>query len=143
MSVPRRRTQCRRGNDWEQLGMEGGKELNEGVARGVAVAVAVQQGRKASRNAFAPLQRGRGEAHVFTYAYSYIWYMVYASGMSGASFALLPLQLQLQLVAAAYQLIRCECDFNCCPQSTPCDDAFAKLESVWRQSRNLWTSSSL
>lgn len=53
----------------------GGKELNEGVARGVAVAVAVQQGRKASRNAFAPLQRGvGGGTHVFTYAY--IWYKV-------------------------------------------------------------------
>lgn len=36
----------------------GGKELNEGVARGVAVAVAVQQGRKASRNAFAPSKGG-------------------------------------------------------------------------------------
>lgn len=33
---------------------------------------------------------------------------------------------RFQLVAAAYQLIRCECDFNCCR----CDVAFTKLESV-------------
>lgn len=80
----------------------GGKELNEGVARGVAVAVAVQQGRKASRNAFAPLQRGRGAQTYLHMHISGIRY-VYACGMSGASFALLQLQrqLQLQLVAAA------------------------------------------
>lgn len=105
------------------------------LTKGLHLVLQLQQGRKASRNAFAPSKRG---THIF--AYAYIWYMVYVSGMSGASFALL--QLQLQLVAAACQLIRCECDFNCCPQSTPCA-AFAKLESVWRQTRNLWTSSSL
>lgn len=137
MSVPRRRTQCRRGNDWEQLTMWGGG--TKSLTKGLHEVLQLQwQCNKAARRLGMPLHPQRED--VFTYAY--IWYMVYASGMSGASFALLQLQLQLQLVAAAYQLIRCECDFNCCLQSTPCDDAFAKLESVWRQSRNLWTSSS-
>lgn len=136
MSVPRRRTQCRRGNDWEQSRMEGEKSLTKGLQL-------QWQCNKAARRLGMPLHPCKGGRYLHMHI-SGIRY-VYASGMSGASFALLQLQrqLQLQLVAAAYQLIRCECDFNCCPQSTPCDDdAFAKLESVWRQSRNLWTSSS-
>lgn len=73
--------------------------------------------RKASRNACSHPQRRQTQTH--SYLHKCSWHLVYMQvGQKGGK--------GYQLVAAAYQLIRCECDFNCCR----CDVAFAKLESV-------------